>query len=58
MLPDLLLDNENNPTYANAVRHLAIALNNKGDMVVNSISDANGKTRSEIKDFLDSLEKK
>ncbi|MBQ3138793.1 MAG: protein kinase family protein [Ruminococcus sp.] len=55
---NLLLDNENNPTYANAVRHLAIALNNKGDMVINSISDANGKTRSEIKDFLDSLEKK
>lgn len=55
---NLLLENENNPTYANAVRHLAIALNNKGDMVVNSISETTGKTRSEIKDFLDSLEKK
>ena len=40
------------------MRHLAIALNNKGDIAVNAISEAKGITRSEIAEFLDRLEKK
>lgn len=54
----LLEENENNSVYRYSVRHLAIALNNKGDIAVNAISEAKGITRSEIAEFLDRLEKK
>ena len=54
----LLEEIENNSVYRYSVRHLAIALNNKGDIAVNAISEAKGITRSEIAEFLDRLEKK
>ncbi len=53
----LLVENESNAEYRNSVRHLAIALNNKGDIAINVISDANDTTRSEITEFLNRLEK-
>ena len=53
----LLVENESNAAYRNSVRHLAIALNNKGDIAINAISDANDTTRSEITEFLNRLEK-
>lgn len=53
----LLIENETNIEYRNSVRHLAIALNNKGDMAINVISDANDITRSEVTEFLNRLEK-
>ena len=36
----LLQENENNSVYRYSVRHLAIALNNKGDIAINNISEA------------------
>lgn len=53
----LLKENEENSVYGDAVRHLAIALNNKGDIAVNAISEAEDMTRSEITEFLNRLEK-
>lgn len=53
----LLVENESNTAYRNSVRHLAIALNNKGDIAINVISDAYDTTRSEITEFLNRLEK-
>lgn len=53
----LLKENEDSSVYGDAVRHLAIALNNKGDIAVNAISEAEDMTRSEITEFLNRLEK-
>lgn len=53
----LLVENESNAAYRNSVRHLAIALNNKGDIAINVISGADDTTRSEITEFLNRLEK-
>ena len=54
---NLLVANSSDARYKNAVKHLAVSLNNKGDIVINSISSKTGKKRSEIKDVLSQIEK-
>lgn len=53
----LLKEHRNDSAYKNAIKHLAISLNNKGDRVVNAIVDETGETRSEIVDLLNEIEK-
>ena len=53
----LLKEHKNDSEYKNAIKHLAIALNNKGDRVVNAIVDETGETRSEIVELLNEIEK-
>lgn len=53
----LLKKHKNEAMYKNAIKHLAIALNNKGDIVVNAIAGETGETRSQIIDLLNELEK-
>lgn len=53
----LLQEHNTELMYENAIRHLAISLNNKGDVVVNAIASETGETRSDIIDFLNELEK-
>ena len=52
----LLKELENDTTYRNSVKHLAISLNNKGDRVINIIAEKSGLSRSEITEFLNRIE--
>lgn len=52
----LLKEHRDNAAYKNAIKHLAIALNNKGDRAVDVIVEETGETRSEIVDFLNGTE--